>query len=67
MTAKCPSAPTFHTLDCKWERAGGGEIHQGVVLPLPGIAVCRTSTRPRLQSAHEGHLNIMKYSTPTKM
>ena len=61
---KCPSAPTYRTLNSKWERAEGGNIHQGVVLPLPGIAVYSMYTRSRLQSAREGHLTIMKYTTP---
>ena len=63
MTAKCPSAPTFRTLDCKWGRAGGGNIHRECVLPLCGVAMSPTSTRSRLQSAREGHLTIMKYTT----
>ena len=67
ITIKCPSAPTYRTLNSKWERAEGGNIHQGVVLPLPGNAVYSMYTRSRLQSAREGHLTIMKYTTPTKM
>ena len=64
MMVKCPSAPTYRTLNSKWERAEGGNIHQGVVLPLPGNAVYSMYTRSRLQSAREGHLTIMKYIMP---
>ena len=64
---KCPSAPTNRTLDSKWERAEGGNIHRGGVLPLRSVAMSPTSTQSRLQSARLAPCRHRIDASPTKM
>ena len=67
ITIKCPSAPTYRTLNSKWERAEGGNIHRGGVLPLRSVAVSPTSTQSRLQSARSAPCRHRIDASPTKM
>ena len=67
ITIKCPSAPTYRTLNSKWERAEGGNIHRGGVLPLRSVAMSPTSTQSRLQSARSAPCRHRIDASPTKM